>query len=123
GTSSLLLSSVYVQFGIHAGQNDVEAVHPTGTTAAIFDASGGFHGFDGITVRKRFVIADAQFAPDRRVNQIWTAEFDPPSAQGPDITIPAGGFATLIVTLRRAGGLSPFDPECDDFTKVERNST
>jgi hypothetical protein len=79
-TGPLLLSSVYVQFGIRAGQNEIEAVHPTGTTAAIFDANGGFHGFDGITVRKRFTIADAQFAPDRRVNQIWTAEFDPPNA-------------------------------------------
>jgi hypothetical protein len=25
-------------------------------------------------------------------------------------------------TLRRAGGLSPFDPECDDLTRVERNA-
>jgi hypothetical protein len=35
------------------------------------------------------------------------------------VTIPpTGGFATVVVALRRAGGLAPFDAGCDDYTKL-----
>ena len=36
-----------------------------------------------------------------------------------DVTIPAnGGYATVIVQFRRAGGLNPFDVDCDDWTRL-----
>jgi hypothetical protein len=55
--------------------------------------------------------------PARVANQRHFIAFQ---ALGPDlVTIPPnGGSATVVVALRRAGGLAPFDAGCDDFSKV-----
>jgi hypothetical protein len=122
GTSSAFLSEVFAEFSFNAGANEIEAVHPEGTYAWIFDAQGGFVSWDGVTVQGPFAQAAAQFSAARRANQVWRVVFDPPNAGGQTILVPPGGFATVIVTLRRAAGQSPFDAGCDDFTKVERNA-
>lgn len=122
GTSGAFLSEVFAEFSFNAGANEIEAVHPEDTYAWIFDAQGGFVSWDGVKVQGPFAQAPAQFSADRRANQIWRTVFDPPNANGQTIVVPPGGFATVIVTLRRAGGQSPFDVGCDDFTKMERNA-
>jgi hypothetical protein len=121
GSVPLALNSVFVQFYFNAGPTEIEAVHPTGTLASIFTAQGGFVTADTVTVNRGQDLPNCQFAADRKANQAWRVIFDPPSA-GQNLLVPPGGYATVIVQLRRAGGVSPFDQNCDDFTKVERNS-
>src|SRR5207245_11010620 len=93
-----------------------------GTTPAIFASNGGFRSWDTISIRKFIDFADTQVAPDRRANQAWQIIFAPIDPRGPDITLRPGDFATWFATFRRAGGASPFDLGCDDFTKVDRTS-
>jgi hypothetical protein len=122
--ADVLLSEIFVEFNFEAGPDEIEAVHPEGTFASIFDASGAFVSYDSATIVKAVDFPDSQFAPDRRANQTWRVVFGPPAPPpAPQILVPHnGGFATLTVTLRRAGGASPFDVGCKNFTRVERDS-
>jgi hypothetical protein len=124
GAQSFFLSQGFIQVYFNAGLDEIEAVHPTGITAAIFDANGAFKSWDGVSISRGVTFNTVTFAPDRRANQAWRIFFDPPQppGQGPDITMRPGDFAIFTVSFRRAGGQNPFDPECDDFTKVERGA-
>ncbi len=119
--SPISLSSVFAEFAFNAAPGEIEAVHPE-TYASIFDADGAFVTWTGAKVEPSPWTTTGELSPDRRINQIWRVLFDPPRPNPPNL-IPAGGYATVIVSLRRAGGAVPFDENCDDFTKVERDSS
>jgi hypothetical protein len=122
-TFDILVSSVFVEFAFNAAPDEIEAVHPR-ITIPIFNASGGVVTWTFANVVKRSDIAPFAFAADRKGNQIWAVIFDPPSAPpNPSNAIPPGGFASVIPTLRRAGGAVPFDLGCDDFSKVDRGTS
>jgi hypothetical protein len=56
--------------------------------------------------------------PARVANQAHFIAFQ--SLDSNLVTIPPnGGFATVVVSLRRDGGLAPFDAGCDDFSKLQ----
>jgi len=110
-------SSVYPELAFHAGQDEIEAVHGS-IYAVIFDANGGFVTWTGATVERSPWTVDSGYERNRRANQIWRARFDPPRASPPNL-IPPHGYLTVIVSFRRAGGVAPFDQDCDDFTKLE----
>jgi hypothetical protein len=122
GDHPFFLSQAFLLVYFNAGANEIEAVHPEGTTAAIFSSNGGFKSWDTISIRKFMDFSPTlEPVPGRKANQAWQISFGPisPPGQGPDLTMNPGDFATLIVTFRRAGGAFPFDPACDDFTRVE----
>jgi hypothetical protein len=113
-TESRDLSEILVRAHFNAPRDGLESVTAF-VFAAISDAQGGVVGFSQATANQ-FVraVGQCELTPDRKTNQAWNVFFTP-------AMVPAGGSATFIVTLRRQGGLSPFDAECDDFTKVEPN--
>jgi len=123
-TFEILLSSVFVEFAFNAGPTEIEAVHPR-ITVPIFNAAGGVVSWTFANVMQTSTSGSGfTFAPDRRGNQVWAVVFDPPAAPpAPSNAIPVGGYATLIPTLRRAGGAIPFDVGCDDFSKVDRGTS
>ena len=126
GDHAFFLSQATVVVYFDAGVNEIESVHPEGTTASIFTANGGFKSWDTISIRK-FIDFNPTLepVPGRRANQSWAISFGPisPPGQGPDINMNPGDFATMIVTFRRAGGAFPFDVGCNDFTRVERGAS
>jgi hypothetical protein len=124
GDHFFFLSQVFLLVYFDAGQDEIQAVHPEGTTAAIFERNGAFRSWDSISIRKFQDFAETQFAPDRLANQSWQINFGPinPPGLGPDVTVPVGGFADLIVTFQRTGGAFPFDVGCKNFTRVERSA-
>jgi hypothetical protein len=122
-TFDILLSSVFVEFAFNAGLTEIEAVHPR-ITVPIFNAAGGVVSWTFAEIRQTSTFSTFTFAPDRRGNQVWAVVFDPPSPPpNPSNAIPPGGYATVIPTLRRAGGAIPFDVGCDDFSKVDRGTS
>jgi hypothetical protein len=123
GDHDFFLSQTFLLVYFDAGTDEIQAVHPEGTTAAIFEADGAFRSWDTVSIRKFQDFPETQFAPDRRANQSWQISFGPinPPGRGPDVTVPVGGFADLITTFQRAGGAFPFDDGCKNFTRVERN--
>ncbi len=126
GDHPFFLPQAFLLVYFNAGANEIEAVHPEGTTATIFTANGGFKSFDAISIRKFMDFSQVfEPVPGRKANQAWQISFAPQAApgQGPDTTLNPGDFATMIVTFRRAGGAFPFDPACDDFTRVERGAS
>jgi hypothetical protein len=56
--------------------------------------------------------------PDRRANQTHHVALLPANPAVGAVIPANGGFATVIVQYRRAGGLAPFDVGCDDFSKL-----
>jgi hypothetical protein len=86
----------------------------------IFNPNGTLTGAFGTAVAFTSAPPDPNcvVAADRRANQthhIALISADPAF----DAAIPPnGGFATVIVSFRRAGGLAPFDAGCDDFSKL-----
>jgi hypothetical protein len=125
GDHDFFLSQVFLLTYFDAGVDEIQAVHPEGTTAAIFESNGAFRSWDTISIRKFEDFPETQFAPDRRANQSWQINFGPinPPGLGPDVTVPVGGFADLITTFQRAGGAFPFDQGCKNFTRVERGAS
>jgi hypothetical protein len=125
GTQDFYLSQASLMLYFDAGPNEIQAVNPTGLTASIFEANGGFRSWDSVFIRKFSDFAETQYAPDRRANQSWQIYFGPinPPGQGPDITVPVGGFAELTPTFQRANGAVPFDDGCKNFTRVERGAS
>jgi hypothetical protein len=126
GDHAFFLSQAFLLVYFDAGPNEIEAVHPEGTTAAIFAPNGGFKSWDTISIRKFLDFNPTlEPVPGRRANQAWQISFGPinPPGRGPDITMNPGDFATMIVTFRRAGGAFPFDVGCNDFTRVERGAS
>jgi hypothetical protein len=118
------MSSVFVEFAFNSAQ-PIEAVHQE-ITVATFHPNGAFNDWHTARVFGPDLRAQTvQLSPTRRFNQVWRVVFDPPNPQRPfSVSIPAnGGFVLATVTLRRAGGAFPFDPECDDFTKVDRGTS
>jgi hypothetical protein len=85
--------------------------------ALISDAAGNFVSWTGATVARSPWTFASELSSDRKVSQMWRVLFDPPSALGTNL-IPAGGSLSVAVVLRRAGGATPFDVDCDDFSKV-----
>jgi hypothetical protein len=114
-------SSVFAEFAFNAGSNEIEAVFPQ-VYAVIFDAKGNFVTWTGATVEKSPWTVDSAFSSNRKANQIWRVRFDPPRPNPPNV-IPPGGFVSVAVALRRAGGAIPFDQGCDDFSKVTTSSS
>jgi hypothetical protein len=127
GDHPFFLPQAFVQVYFNAPIGSIQPVHPEGTTAAIFSASGAFKSWDTISIDPQAIITFPTEgpSPDRLANQAWRIFFGPinPPGRGPDVTLNPGDFAQFIVSFQRVGGLSPFDPQCDDFTKLERNST
>jgi hypothetical protein len=124
GDHDFFLSQTFLLVYFDAGPDEIQAVHPEGTTAAIFEANGAFRSWDTVSIRKFEDFPETAFAPDRRANQSWQISFGPinPPGRGPDVTVPVGGFADLITTFQRAGGAFPFDDGCKNFTRVERGA-
>jgi hypothetical protein len=60
--------------------------------------------------------------PARTANQRRFIAFQPIPGQGLVTIPPNGGFATVVVQFRRAGGLSPFDVNCDDASKLQNQN-
>jgi hypothetical protein len=110
-------SSVYPELAFYAGQDEIEAVYGS-INAIIFDVNDRFVTWTGTTVERSPWTVDSGYERNRRANQIWRARFDPPRANPPNL-IPPHGYLTVIVSFRRAGGVAPFDQNCDDFTKLE----
>ena len=108
------LSEILVRAHFNAPRDGLESTTAF-VFAAIADAQGGVIGFSQATATQ-FVraVGACELTPDRKSNQAWNIFFS-------SAMVPAGGSATFIVTLRRQGGLTPFDAECDDFTRVEPN--
>lgn len=122
GEHPFSLPQAFVQVYFNAPIGGIEAVNAEGTTAAIFTANGGFKSFDTISIRPGSTFETTGPSEDRLANQAWQIFFSPISAQGRDLTLNPGEFAQFFVTFRRTGGPFPFDPQCNDFTKVERNA-
>jgi hypothetical protein len=112
----IFASSVFPELALNAGAGEIEAVYPH-VYATIFDAAGRYVTWTGATIEKSPWTFSSTYANDRKVSEMWRVQFDPPSAQQPN-TIPAHGFVTVNVVLRRAGGVTPFDQGCDDFSNV-----
>ncbi len=115
--SPISSSTVYPEFAFYAEQDEIEALHGS-VYANIFDANGRFVTWTGATVERSPWTVDSGYERNRRANQIWRARFDPPRAN-PANLIPPRGYLTVTVGFRRAGGVAPFDLNCDDFTKLE----
>jgi hypothetical protein len=85
----------------------------------IFNPNGSLTGQFGTVVAFETAPPDPAcvVAPDRLANQthhVALLPLDPAAG-----VIPAnGGFATVVVQYRRAGGLAPFDAGCDDFSQL-----
>jgi hypothetical protein len=124
GDHSFFLPQAYLQVYFNAPLGSIEPVHPQGTTAAIFTSSGAFKSWDTIDIEPGVTFPTSGPSADRLANQAWRIFFGPinPPGYGPDVTLDPGDYAQFTVTFRRDGGVSPFDPECDDFTKVERST-
>jgi hypothetical protein len=114
--SPTFASSVFPEFAFNAGADEIEAVYPQ-VYAVIYDAAGNFVSWTGATIERSPWTFTSEYASDRKVSDVWRARFDPPSAFAAN-TIPPHGFLTVAVALRRAGGATPFDQDCDDFSKV-----
>ena len=112
----LSASSLFPEFAFQAGTDEIEAVYPQ-VFAVIHDAAGNAVGWTGATVEKSPWALSSEYSDDRKTNQQWRVRFDPPSAQLSNL-IPAHGFVSVGVALRRAGGAVPFDQDCNDFSKV-----
>jgi len=108
------LSEILVQTYFNSPLGSVQPVHPF-TFVTVTDIQGGVTGFAQVTASEfvRFV-GTCSVAPDRKVNQPWDFFFS-------SVMIPPGGSATFIDDLWVGGNI--FDPQCDDFTKVEPNGT
>jgi hypothetical protein len=108
------LSEILVQTYFNAPLGSVQPVHPF-TYVTITDFQGTVIGFTQVTAGEfaRFV-GTCGVAPDRKTNQPWDFFFVP-------VMVPPGGSATFIDDLWVGGNI--FDPDCDDFSKVENNST
>jgi len=108
------LSEIFVQTYFNAPIGSVQPVHAF-TYVTITDFRGAVINFTQVTASEfaRFV-GTCQVAPDRKTNQPWDFFFG-------SVMVPPGGSATFIDDLWVGGNI--FDPECDDFTKVEPNST
>ncbi len=104
------VSEIFVQTYFDAPLGSVQPVHPF-VYGTITDASGAVVGTTQVTAGEfaRFV-GTCSVAPDRVTNQPW--DFFLSSAQ-----VPSGGSVTFIDDLWVGGGT--FDPNCDDFTKVD----
>jgi len=114
-------SSVYPELAFYAGPTEIEAVYPQ-LYANIFDASGAYVTWTGATVERSPWTVDSGYWRNRRANQVWRVRFDPPRPNPPNL-IPPGGSLIVSVAFRRAGGATPFDLDCDDFTKVEHGAS
>src|SRR5205085_1178392 len=69
GDHAFFLSQAFLLVYFNAGVNEIEAVHPTGTTASIFTANGGFKSWDTITIRKFQDFGQTfEVVPGRRAN-------------------------------------------------------
>src|SRR6185369_14726693 len=105
GDHAFFLSQAFLLVYFDAGPNEIEAVHPEGTTATIFRSNGAFKSWDTVSIRKFMDFSPTlEPVPGRRANQAWQIFFGPisPPGQGPDITMNPGDFATLIPQFRRA---------------------
>jgi hypothetical protein len=85
----------------------------------VFNSNGSLTGQFGSVVAFESAPPDPACVvePDRLANQthhIAVFALDPSAGVIP----PNGGFATVIVQYRRAGGLAPFDATCDDFSQL-----
>jgi len=108
------LSEIFVQTYFNAPIGSISPTHPF-TYVTITDFTGAVIGFTQVTASPfvRFV-GTCSVAPDRKTNQPWDFFFDP-------VMVPPGGSATFIDDVWVGGSI--FDPECDDFTKVDGNTT
>jgi hypothetical protein len=120
-SSEIFSSSVFPEFAFEAGAGEIEAVYPQ-VYASIFDAAGNFVTWTGATLEQSPWTVDSALSSERQANQVWRVRFDPPRAGVASNTIPAGGYVTVAVALRRAGGAVPFDQGCNDFSKVSPNA-
>jgi hypothetical protein len=104
------LSEIFVQTYFDSPLGSVSPVHSF-TYVTITDASGALVGVAQATASEfaRFV-GTCSVAPDRKTNQPWDFFFS-------SVQVPPGGSATFIDDLWVGGGI--FDPDCDDFTKVD----
>lgn len=99
-----------------SAEEEIVPVHPR-VYANVFRADGGYVGsttanlVDGIDV-------DGQL-PGRFANQQMRVTFDRLPAPGHLVIPENGGYMTFTVTYQRGDGLFPFDPECDDFSRIE----
>jgi hypothetical protein len=119
GTSPFVLTQAVVRMFFNNPRSEaiefvnadfVRVFNPDGSLTGVFATA--FH-FEGPPPSPACVATPARVANQRH--------FIAFQALGPAlVTIPPnGGFATIIVALRRGGGLAPFDAGCDDFSKLQ----
>jgi hypothetical protein len=108
------LSEIFVQTYFNSPLGSVSPVHSF-TYVTITAANGAVIGNAQVTASEfaRFV-GTCSVAPDRNTNQPWDFFFT-------SVQVPPGGAATFIDDLWVGGNI--FDPDCDDFTKVDGNTT
>ena len=112
------LHTVEVEYYFDAGVTDIQAVHPTGTYAVIYNAQGVQQGFMDANNNQRLTGISGAYASDRMANQSWVTWFSYDVAS-PTIFVPAGGYALVTVTLQRDNGADPFDQGCKNFTRID----
>jgi hypothetical protein len=124
GTEAVPLSSLDVR--LFFNNNLAQPIEFVGADfVRIFSPGGGLTGqfatashFDSAPPA-----ASCLVAPDRRANQTHHIAFSPVDPTAGASLPPNGGFATVVVAFRRAGGLAPFDAGCDDFSKLLADPT
>jgi hypothetical protein len=92
----------------------VRIFNPNGTLTGTFAQAFAFEGPPPQTV--------CVATPARTANQRHFIAFQAIDNQGLVTIPPNGGFATVVVAFRRAGGLSPFDLNCDDASKLQNQN-
>ncbi len=92
------------------------------TTAAIFDFQGAFLAFANVVPDPDVTVPASCVPPNdaRKTNQVRSLGFVAQPGFGP--IVPPSGFVLLIPTYRRDGGASPFDFQCNDFSKVNNTN-
>ncbi len=122
GTEPFVLTQTTIRlFFNNARQQPIEFVNadfvrifnPNGTLTGTFAQAFEFEGPPPAAV--------CVATPARTANQRHFIAFQ--AISGGLVTVPPnGGFATVVVQFRRAGGLSPFDLSCDDASKVQNQN-
>jgi len=86
----------------------------------IFNANGGITGYYGNAIHFDSAPPNPEcvVAPDRLANQTHHVALRPLSGASGTSIPPNGGYATVVVAFRRAGGATPFDAGCNDFSKL-----
>ncbi len=112
------LKNYYIT-GAFASTDEIKPIHNT-VNISSFSTEGAYIGSESVTISVNGQESVPSCEPGLNKGVYFSIRVNTPETPGAPWVevVENGGYATVTVQFIRGEGLFPFDPECDDFSRI-----